>query len=281
MKRGTVVFWVGIMLSIGWGADLQYDYLKEASLSDTGASIAKNPAMIVDETPHISFSRQDKLNALWQESSVYAVLPSSGWSLGLLANYDVIANIPQTSQANDGTFQTDSRFSHLKAGMILTLGTSLSPEMSVGVNSKLYYQKLAGRTCFNTGWDFGLQYTIFSNVKLGISLNDLGGTTFRWSDTVADTIPSHTNYTVAYQGENLSAGYLYRSVDHRSIVNASYRFYDVIEASVSIPTENPYQSRMSLSFHLSPMKIGCEIGSEDSAGQSASFHFSFDMGDPA
>ena len=65
MRLGVIVLWVGIILSIGWWADLQYDYLKEASLSEMGASILKNPSMINNETAQFSISRQDKLNALW------------------------------------------------------------------------------------------------------------------------------------------------------------------------------------------------------------------------
>ena len=98
MRLGVIVLWVGIILSIGWGADLQYDYLKEASLSEMGASILKNPAMINNETAQFSISRQDKLNALWQGNSLYVSLPSSQWNFGVFGHYDVISNIAKTSQ---------------------------------------------------------------------------------------------------------------------------------------------------------------------------------------
>lgn len=261
---------------------IDYDFLKESTAinSAVGISAMENPAGINWKEFNLDFSGSSKLGSFWNSNTISMGLPLSNFKLGLLLKFDTLNNLSQTFEDTDNTFKTASTFSHLKTGSILSIGSSLFiPDLYVGINHKLYFQKIQDKSMVGYGIDAGIMYRFLSNFYMGAAYNDIGNTKFKWSDQVSDIIPENIVSHIGYISDDFKLSLINNSLQNRSYLKTQITFFDFLSTSASIPLDNVYESQVCVEIDLNFIKFGYELSFNEIYGQNSSLSISLSLGD--
>jgi len=279
---GRRIILLYLLLSCLYAANIDYDYLKESTAinSEIGISAIDNPAAINWKKFDLDISQASKVGSCWNNNTIGLGLPFPNIKLGLQMKVDTLSNLPVTYLAGDNTFKTSSTFSHIKSGTILSMGgTLLSPDLHVGINHKLYFQKIQDKSMMGYGVDAGFIYRFLPNIYMGVAFNDIGNTKFKWSDQVSDQIPSHINSHIGFISDNFKLSYINNGLEKRAYVKTQLKLLNFLSTSATIPVDNIYESQASIEIDLNFIKFGYELSFNEIYGQNSKISVSLSLGD--
>ncbi|OGI10338.1 MAG: hypothetical protein A2Y40_01395 [Candidatus Margulisbacteria bacterium GWF2_35_9] len=280
MGRGILL--LSLLLSCLFAGNIDYDYLKESTAinSKVGVSSIENPAGINWQNFSLNFSSSNKMGGIWDSNSISIGIPFSNIKLGLLVKYDSLNNLSKTYQDIDNTFKTGSTFSHVKSGSILSIGsTFLIPDLYVGINHKLYFQKIEDKSMLAYGVDTGFMYHFLTNFYIGASLNDIGNTIFKWNDQISDTLPANMISHIGYISDDFKLSFINNSLQNKSYIKSELTFFDFLSTSATIPIDDIYQTQASVEINLNFIKFGYELDFNEIYGQNSKLSVCLSLGE--
>lgn len=119
-------------------------------------------------------------------------------------------------------------FSNSENAYAVSWGRKLSPAFSVGVTAKLLIHTLDTHRATGHGFDVGLLYKANKQIRLGLTVQDMGGS-LGWDTDFKDKIPMSTRLGAAYTFVNFPALIAF---DYEMVQNESGRLHLGVEATL-------------------------------------------------
>ena len=202
----------------------RYSSARSLGLGSAYVATADDPLGVLWNPAGLSFMDQNQVrfeNArMFGETSINAfgfAVPGSRWpSLGVAMVSLGSGEFQQTNDMNDelGSFKEG------ETAWLLTASKALTPRVSLGANFKLVQQTVESFSAGGFGMDLGALVQVLPDLKLGVSMMNLGGPSLKLRDeqeTYASQIRGGAALTVL-QGRGLVA----MEVDHAEGLGARF-----------------------------------------------------------
>ena len=263
-----------------FSGQIHYDYLKEQSYINpaSGLSFVENPAVLRYEPASCRWQQTNSSYFDWQQNQIFLTIPYKEWGFGLSIHHQNIGGLQETYEDGSGTYQTLSSFSHQKIGAIIGLSKSVfSENVSIGLNSKLYYQKIMDQSIYAYGFDIGVIVKTNFGLSFEYVLNDISQTQFKWSDSASDTISSSSSLACTWQFGQQFIAYRYQTRQASSTVRIGLSFTQHLSILANCPIQNPEQSQVKITFNQQFMEFYYQYDFDQSLNQQNEFGVSIKL----
>ncbi|NOX90614.1 MAG: PorV/PorQ family protein [Calditrichaeota bacterium] len=132
-------------------------------------------------------------------------------TVGISLFYFTVNGIKDSRQAfNEADNKVDySKIKTFNTGdyaLYLTFARKRTEDLQYGLNVKMIYRDFNVENAFGLGFDFGLQYRWFDQVRLGLVLKDITGTMIAWSTNEKEFITPSMRMGLSYRFEWQATG---------------------------------------------------------------------------
>ena len=175
-----------------------------AMINDASASYW-NPAGLANaQGLQIQFTHSKQFISSIQHDYLAVSHPlKSNSTVGLSLYYFTVNGIKDSRQAyNEADDKVDySKIKTFNTGdyvLYLSYGHKANPNFQYGMNVKFIYRDFNVANALGLGFDFGMQYRWFSQLRLGLMLKDVTTTMIAWSTNEKEFIPPSLRFGLSY-----------------------------------------------------------------------------------
>ena len=205
VRAGGFKKYAGEFLNLGAGSRLTgMAGAGVAMINDASASYW-NPAGLADARGlQIQFTHSKQFISSIQHDYLAISHPlKNNSTLGLSLYYFTVNGIKDSRQAyNEADDKVDySKIKTFNTGdyvLFLSYGHKSTDDLQYGVNAKMIYRDFSLASAMGLGFDLGLQYRWFDQLRLGLMLKDVTTTMIAWSTGEKEFIPPSLRFGLSY-----------------------------------------------------------------------------------